>query len=242
MMEYKDNIDKELFEKIEAYIQNRMNAGDRTAFEKEIQADETLRNEVALQRQLIASVQVFTHHKEDSFKASSDVKAPVKKMRHVWMYAAAAVTALIAVTWFYQYKTATGEQVYANYFTPDAGLPVMMSGENDRYDFYNGMVSYKEGEYDKAIEIWRGIAQPSDTISYFTGVAYLNNKNAEASIAHLATVALNDKSAWQQKAIWYLALAYVKMNNKDKALEWLNKLPDNEQAKLLMRDIQKTLP
>lgn len=241
-MEYKDQIDKELFERIEAYIQNRMNADDRLSFEKEMEKDEKLRNEVDLQRRLMASVEVFSHNREEPLKPELNQKAPVKKLRSAWLYAAAAAVAIILITWFYQNQSNTSEQLYANYFVPDAGLPVVMSGENDRYDFYNGMVSYKEGDYQKAIDIWENIAEPSDTIFYFTGIANLNNKNTAASIEHLIRVAHDNKSTWNRKAMWYLALAYLKLDEKEKALDWLNKLPDDEQAKLLIRDIHKTLP
>ncbi|MBX3253163.1 MAG: hypothetical protein KF862_03390 [Chitinophagaceae bacterium] len=242
MMEYNDHIDKDLFEKIEAYIHNRMDVNTRIAFEKEMGSDEALRNEVDLQRRLMASVEVFSHNRKEPVKSMTGQKAPVKKLNSTWLYAAAATVAIILVTWFFRSNTGKDEQLYASYFVPDAGLPVVMSGEHDRYDFYNGMVSYKEGEYSKAIEIWKNIALPSDTVSYFIGAANLNNENPAASTEYLVAVAQDDKSAWQSKAIWYLSLAYLKMNEKEKAIDWLSKLTNNEQAKQLIHDIQKTLP
>ena len=106
------------------------------------------------------------------------------------------------------------------------------------------MVSYKEGDYNRAIEIWKKIHHENpanDTLQYFIGAAYLNNNDSNA-IASLLPVAENDNSRWQPKAMWYLALAYVKYGRKEEAAIWLKKLSGDEQARLLEKDIKKLSP
>lgn len=243
MEEYREHIDQQLFEQIEAYLLNTMDAGRRAAFEREMDADEKLRNEVNLQRRLTAVTEVFSYAGEKREQREQARSAVVKKLPHFAWYAAAAVV-IVAVTWFYRHSTPSAEKIYARYFIPDAGLPVVMSSANDDYDFYDGMVSYKEGNYTRAIEIWKKIYldnAANDTLQYFIGMAYLNSNDSSA-IAYLLPVAGNDNSRWQPKAIWYLALAYVKYGRKEEAAIWLKKLSNDEQARLLEKDIKKLSP
>ena len=168
MKEYKEHIDQQLFEQIEAYLLNTMDTGRRAAFEREMEADEKLRNEVNLQRRLTAVTEVFSYTGEKQEQKEQVRSAVVKKLPHFAWYAAAAVV-IVAVTWFYRNSTLSSEKIYARYFIPDAGLPVVMSSANDHYDFYDGMVSYKEGDYTRAIEIWKKIYPgntANDTLQY----------------------------------------------------------------------------
>jgi len=240
MAQYRDHIEEALFERIEAYLLNTMDASARAAFERELEASETLRNEVDLQRRLTAAVEIFSDAGEQQYRDP----VVVKKASHIIWYAAAAVAAIL-ITWFYLNNSAPSpDKIYARYFIPDAGLPVVMSSVNENYDFYDGMISYKEEDYNKAIEIWKNIYRENatnDTVQYFIGVAYLNNNDRNA-IDYLLPVAENDNSRWQSKAIWYLALAYVKYGRKEEAVTWLKKLNGDERAIQLEKDIEKISP
>ncbi len=237
MAEYNDHIDRELFERIESYILNRMEPATRAAFEAEMENDESLRNEVALQRNLVGAVEALSF----AGKTSGNTKiAPVKKISRVWLYgaAAAATVLLVLLLRFFSSPSPSADSLFAGFFEADPGLPVVMSSGDNHYDFYDGMVSYKEQDYTKALSIWKDVVTPSDTLTYYMGMANLNSGNTRATIEYLEPIAGNDSSAWQQKAIWYLALAHLKESNTPAAIEWLNRLQDNEQAKRLKEDIE----
>lgn len=237
MAEYNEHIDRELFEHIEAYILNRMEPAARAAFEAEMERDESLRNEVALQRKLVGAVEVLSY----TGAPAADTKiAPVKKISRAWLYgAAAAATVLVVVLLrFFSVPSPSADSLFAGVFEADPGLPVVMSIGKDHYDLYDGMVSYKEQDYTRALSIWKNISTPSDTLAYYTGMAHLNSGNTTAAIEYLEPIAGDHNSPWQQRAIWYLALAHLKENNTTAALGWLNRLPDNEQAKRLKEDIE----
>ncbi|MGN6438631.1 MAG: tetratricopeptide repeat protein [Agriterribacter sp.] len=235
MAHYKDHIDQHLFEQIEAYLLHKMDADARAAFEKTMQADEALKNEVALQRLLTIGIEAHALSKE-----ATAPPPPVKKINRVWLYAAAAVAvAVISLLWF---SHSTPDKIFARYFVPDDGLPLAMSGNQGLYHFYNGMVSYKEEDYSKAIDIWQQIQPASDTVQYYLGVALLNNNNSTAAIPPLLKVAQTNESAWHLKASWYLALAYLKNNQTANAIAWLKKLNNEERARRLAKDIEKLSP
>lgn len=232
MAHYKDHIDQRLFEQIEAYLLDKMDADTRQAFENAMQTDEALKNEVELQRLLTMGIEAYVGSRE-----AAPPPAAVKKISRTWLYAAAAVAiAVMSLLWF---SRSTADREFARYFVPDDGLPVVMSGSHDNYNFYNGMVSYKEEDYSKAIHIWQQIQPASDTVQYYLGVAMLNNNNSKEAIPFLLKVAQNNQSAWRLKATWYLALAYLKNNATKEAVAWLRKLENHEQARQLLNDIEK---
>jgi len=241
MENYKNQIDQELFERIEAYLLQRMSAEDRAGFEEEMKHDEKLRNEVRLQQRLIAAAETLSHEDGSWIKKSL---APVKSMGNkkvmLW-YAAAAIVLVLAGAWFYRTRSLSAESVYARYFVPDSGLPVVMSGNDNNYDFYDGMISYKEEDYHRAIEIWAEVYKKNDandTLQYYMGLAFLNDRNPEA-VSYLQRVAQNQESVWQDRAIWYLTLACLKFDRISEAKKWVDKITDKQQAELLKKDIEK---
>ncbi|MCO5236794.1 MAG: tetratricopeptide repeat protein [Chitinophagaceae bacterium] len=244
MEPYKNHINRALFERIEAYLLHTMDDATRLAFEQEMLTDEALRNEVHLQSRLLASAEVFSHTGEKQEGTGLSRIVSIKKWMRFSSYAAAAV-AVILTMWWFQRNSYTTDKIVARYFTPDTGLPVVMSGENENYHFYDGMVSYKEEDYEKAIAIWMPLYQNNpgnDTLQYYLGVAYLNGNHNQAAVDFLTPVAENESSRWQQKSLWYLALAHLKNGNKKEALSLLRKLKDHEQAARLEKDIEKLSP
>lgn len=235
MEDYKDHIDQELFEQIEAYLLDSMTTEERSRFETQLAADPSLQKELELQRQLLAIVSV------ESFNAAPK-PAPTQtaKIRSIskWYWAAAAVLIFISGFWFFQNQTATPQKLANQYFSPDPGLPVTMSSSS-QYQLYDGMVSYKEADYEKAIAIWKSIAttnRQSDTLQYFIGVAYLNRDQYNDALQQLLPLA-EGNSKWKEKASWYLSITYLKLNQPQKAQKWLQTIPSYPEAPELLEAI-----
>jgi tetratricopeptide (TPR) repeat protein len=235
MEDYKDHIDQELFEQIEAYLLDSMTTEERSRFETQLAADPSLQKELELQRQLLAIVSV------ESFNAAPK-SAPTQTAKITsiskWYWAAAAVLIFISGFWFFQNQTATPQKLANQYFSPDPGLPVTMSSSS-QYQLYDGMVSYKEADYEKAIAIWKSIAttnRQSDTLQYFIGVAYLNRDQYNDALQQLLPLA-EGNSKWKEKASWYLSITYLKLNQPQKAQKWLQTIPSYPEAPELLEAI-----
>lgn len=124
------------------------------------------------------------------------------------------------------------EKLFAQFYRPDPGLPTLM-GVSDHYEFENAMVSYKMGNYGKAIDGWRQLLKThpqNDTLIYFIGSAYLAEGNVESAIQNLKQVIAVPESVFQSDAYWYFALGQLKKNKKDLAIRALqsSKHPDKE--------------
>lgn len=226
MGKYREEISSETFEQIEKYLLDGMDAQTKLQFEKQMDADELLASEVKLQRQLLAAIET------GSFFASDHELTPLNNKRDFtgW-YAAAAVFLLVGAAsfWFFiKNDTLDSGDLFAEYFHPDPGLLVAMgAADSSSYQFYDGMIDYKQGNFDLALNKWNRLMKvgvQTDTLQYYIGMAHLNKGNANESIRFLSRLITKPEGAFFEEANWYLALAYLKDGDITRASSILKKI------------------
>ena len=172
-------------------------------------------------------------HKE-LVESPSNKTAPVKFMHFRKIAVAAILVIALGSLWFLSDNA--NEKLYAKYFTPDPGLPTMMS-ETKNFEFYDAMVNYKQGEYTKAIEKWQPLldnSPKSDTLNYFMGMAQLANKQEEKAIKYFDVVTNLETSTFKNDAYYYLGLAYLKADNLEFAKKNLTFSTVDNSKKILL--------
>lgn len=110
------------------------------------------------------------------------------------------------------------------------------------YILYDGMIDYKEGNYAKAIEKWKSMGDShtyTDTLSYYMGLANMGAGNMEQAVKYLDDVLKKESNIYQQKATWYLALIYIKQDNKKAAVSLLKKIEGMSAAIELLSRISR---
>jgi hypothetical protein len=180
------NISQELLESVERYFNNTMPADERKTFEAQLQSDTDFKAQVADIKTLLLGIetqalkeQLDIFHNE--LPKTSTIIKPEPKV-HFLNLKKIAIAAILIVSLgaFWWFSGSTNSKLYANYFTPDPGLPTTM-GTTDNYAFFDAMVNYKQGDYKTAISKWKKLElnEPkNDTINYFLGVAYLADKKS----------------------------------------------------------------
>lgn len=243
MSKHRGEISREEFEQIERYLLNEMEASEQEQFEVKLASDETLQHEVALQRQLLAAVEAGSFQQKN--RGSKGEGKTMRKLFVTKWYAAAAVLLLTIVgAWYFYVLPLRETDLFTSYFQPDPGLPVVMGNNTVSYAFNDAMISYKEEKYTDAIAVWEGLAAQigtSDTLEYYIGVANLNMGNLSKAEPYLAQIAQNSHSAFQRRAIWYLALLKIKEGEQEKAGVLLKQLPDREEAVRLLEKLRKNM-
>ena len=209
-MKEKENISQKEFERIEAYILNRLPEEERIAFEMDLENSSDLRKELEIQRQTMLAVE------SGAMKNRLEVihqKMTSKASLTIWIAVAASVTILIAVGLWFINLPDKSEKLFAAYVTVDPGLPVPMSSTNN-YTFYDAMVDYKSGKYELAIGKWNTLLQQNpenDTLNYFVGTALFNAKKYEQAILYFEQVSDLEQSTFYGKSEWYMALSFLKL-------------------------------
>nr|WP_321232833.1 tetratricopeptide repeat protein [uncultured Psychroserpens sp.] len=235
-MKDNSNISQELLETIERYYNDTMSKQERSDFELKLDENPEFKTQVEDIKTLIFGIenqslkeQLDVFHEdilEPHFESSS--ASGFFTLRKL----AAAVVILLAVTSFWWFSTPQNEKLYSEYFTPDPGLPTVMSS-NSNFEFYDAMVNYKQGDYKDAIKKWESIHHKGDTLNYFLGVAYLADKNEKKAIRFLKKATQNSEFALSSEAYYYLGLAQLKKGNVEDAKTSLKRSnTDNSKALL----------
>lgn len=205
-------LDKPTFERIEAYVLDRLNAEERFAFEQRLATDAELRAEVDLERENILAIELGGLQRV--LKQVRVEHAPQQGERGGWssyLKYAAVLAVLFSVGLWFLARPAANERAFAAHFTPDPGLPVAMSASDD-HAFHDAMVAYKLGDHDEAIGKWSALLKKgptSDTLRYYIGCAELNAGRGDRAAPLLLSVAEQSSSAFAMKARWFGFLALV---------------------------------
>ncbi len=160
----------------------------------------------------------------------------------LWRWGAAAAVVVLLGVWQLWLRPPLNERLYRAYFDIDMGLPVEMSSrDTTHYILYDGMISYKEGDYADALAKWTQLADNSgytDTLRYYIGMAQLNNGHVEEAIANLMEVIKLGRSGFHDRAVWYLALCYLKRGNEQTAVAFLKRIQHDEAAQELLKKLE----
>ncbi|MBL4662944.1 MAG: hypothetical protein JKY22_05185 [Flavobacteriaceae bacterium] len=237
-MNTNNDISQEQLEQIDSYLQNSMPEDERTLFEHKLQTDENFKVLFEDIKKLILGIESASlkssldgFHNEMIPVKTIDLKSASKKttsktklspFTRIKWYAAASIIVLLGL-FLLKNDTSPSEQLFAQHFLPDPGLPTTMGSEQN-FAFYDAMVNYKQGDYSKAISKWQVLTEAgkkSDTLYYFLGVAHLANGNQNDAINYLQNLQDRERNSFQKETALYLGLAYLKADNVEDAKKYL---------------------
>lgn len=209
-------ISRELLEKIESYLLNRMDEEERIVFENQMTLDTELYYEVQLQKELIDAIQLGALREsleEIKYQENKrDEESIDTQPNRYWYAMAASVLALVAITVWMFNKTDPQEKIFAEYVEYDPGLPIPMS-TSANYNFFDAMVDYKNEMYEKAISKWRVLLlddPENDTLNYYIGSAHFVLQDYEQAIPYFIKVAALESPEFHAKSEWYLVLSWIR--------------------------------
>lgn len=248
----KQNQTQEEFELIERYLTGSMGQEEQSIFEESLKKDNRLSQQVEEVRVLLTAVEeqsfrykldIF-HEEINSRQGDSKLSNPIKKT--VYTYKKYAIAASLALLMGFGYWMLFGqiskdEKLFNKYFIPDLGLITPMSTTSD-YEFYRGMVDYKQGNYELAIKRWSRLIEQkpnNDTLNYFLGISYLSQNENKKAIAFLTKTTQNPNSIFINETWHYLGLIHLKEGNSDDAIKSFEK-SNLENSWLILKETRQT--
>ncbi|MBL0128731.1 MAG: hypothetical protein IPP83_15020 [Flavobacteriales bacterium] len=240
-------LDRTRFERIEAYVLGSMSVDEHALFEQELASDPALKAEMELQRENTLTIELggmdrlLKSVSTEQRANGADLRTQGAGWKSYLKYAAIVAIVLSGAFWVMTRPT-TNERLFAQHFEADPGLPVAM-GSTTNLAFSDAMVAYKLGDYQEARDKWSILlkADPAnDTLRYYIGSAALAMDDADAAIPFLERVAADPGSAFHDKAMWYLFLAYVQQGElaKAKALPLDNDTAYGERARAIKAELE----
>lgn len=192
--------------------------------------------EVEAQLQLVEDIKIAAELSEVRAQISgivSDKKPKGRVVRFNDIYKLISVAAAVLVAFFFysNFKNST-HPLIEEYANIKEGLPSLM-GETNKLRFDEAMTYFKQEDYKTAIQKFTAIDKGSsgigsDTLDFYIGVSQFHMQDYKSAIALLRTI--DAESNYRPKAIWYLLMSYVALDEKaqaDKHLELILSNPDH---------------
>jgi FimV-like protein len=216
---------------IEKYILNRLSAKEALLVDELLQNDINFESELLLQANLKKAIK---KEDDDSFRNSiseleskAKMESPLTRRSYVKWFAAASIIVLLGLGYFFtlEQKTSTNE-LFASYFEPYRNVIQPLERGNDQQDEKSlAFYAYEKGEYEKAIQLFTNLFTTTKEPYYlfYKANALLKLEKANEAVP-LLLEHLKTKDTLTEKTTWYLALAYLKLNDKTNARTALKKV------------------
>jgi tetratricopeptide (TPR) repeat protein len=231
-------------ETIEKYLQGKLSGEELISFENELKSNKSLADEVKLYMEIDGFLKnknvidlgemLDEIHEEVTSQEISTTKKKKKGIIHVlflrWQYAAAVLVFLIGISTvlFYTLRPSLNERIYNQYYVPFEGSTFMRSDDQQAAsEMQLALNEYNDENFEKAWTMLKNISDKNiaDAEAYFfRGISAMEINDLNDAIASFNNVISNDSSLYNDEALWYLALCYLKMDNKIKALLQFSKV------------------
>jgi len=219
---------------LQRYLDDDMSEQERKTFEKNIEENETLKNEVATYKTLAAGIayqgKKAAWEKVQALEKQAEQRpTPVKPMgkNRLWYAIAASVALLITAYFIFFHTGSEPEELFAEYFEPYPALAYAPNrndtvAENLKEQAFG---AYSNENYDEAINLFQQILEKEDepVVWFYLGNAYLAGNQPENAIQAFNKTLENNTDVTNQSQ-WFLALSYLANNNPDRAVDVLEQL------------------
>ena len=241
---------------IERFISGEMNEAERIWFQKELENNEKLRNEVEmrkktdiiLRRHKVIELRNKLSEIEKKRAAEKPVKNPAKRIS---LRYAAVITGFILVgsitLYYFNGKSLTNDEILDRFYTSyEVTTPSRSQQAILNSDYSTAIEYYNIHDYRNAALYFSKVLETDPKYMESTmlnGVANFEVKNYPEAKSSFIKVIDNDNNLFLEDAQWYLALCYLRTNDNNKAVDQLSTIIRSESiyrsdAKRILRKIK----
>lgn len=225
------------------YFEKTISLEDQKIFDSLMENDTDFANEVAFQKSLKKAI---TLNERDLLKKklnSFEIKKPKAQSFKVW-YAAASIVLLCGLGFYFTQNDSTNiyDEYYQSY--PNVVAPTVR-GDNKEDIKTNAFFEYDSGNYQKSLELFSEIYETDkdDYALFYKALSQMELHETKDAILTFNQFDLTKNNAFTPFVKWYLALAYLKENQKENAIPLLENLantenPQQEMAQKLVSDLK----
>jgi len=213
---------------INHYFEKLLSAEEQKQFDLLMESDVDFAKEVAFQKSLKKAI-TLNERAELKRKLTSfePKKAKVKSFK-IW-YAAASLFLIAGLGFYFSQNsnTAIYEEFYQSY--PNVVAPTVR-GEQKEDIKSEAFYEYDSGNYEKSLALFSAIyeSEKDDYALFYKALSQMELQKTNDAINTFKQFDLNKNNAFTPFVKWYLALAYLKDNQKENAMQLLKSLSENE--------------
>ena len=222
---------------IEKYLQGRLTPAEQEQFDRLLVEDADFKKEVTFQKDVARVAEA-----EDSaeFEAllnefeATHTQPPSQRTNFKWLAAASIILLLGAAYFFWPEKSDSSQELFAEYYEPYRNVvhPIVRNSQEEDAKT-TAFLAYEQGNYAEALARFDELYK-NETVSYY--LFYKANAlialDREEEAIELLEVHLNSSDVLVERAPWYLAMAYLKLDDKANAKKWLREVITRQQYKV----------
>lgn len=241
-------------EEIALYVNGDMTEADQQQFEQLLQRDRTLQQHVEQYRQVLATLrtrlapdaqdqaltQTLGSLNNEYFGQAEDTIRPVG-VYIKWACAAAAVSIILIINLFHPWRQ---NDLYTEYAILQMVTPAERGDHTDSL-LQQAATAFNSRQYglaQKDLEAAYKLKPDNALIQFYYAVSLVETGDHNTGQPLLEQVYAGN-SVFKYDAAYFLALSYLKINNKDACRQWLQKIPSGTaryaQAQSLMSLLTK---
>lgn len=217
---------------IERYLQGEMSPEELKWFEKELDGNTVLRQELELHKKVDVVLangelidlkkQLDLIHHEIEVVAQKGQGAIRKIYQRVYYTAAALAVGVILFTLYFVNQDFSSNRLIEEYYSPDiASVTYRSDNQNDKL-LQDAMAYYNQKDYATAITLFEKILNQDNSklgINLYSGISNLEIKNYAKANQNFRTIIDQKPNAFVESATWYLGMCYIMTNEREKAGE-----------------------
>jgi tetratricopeptide (TPR) repeat protein len=235
---------------IERYNAGEMDIAEKQWFQRELEENINLREEVKLRAKTEMVLQDYASLKLRNKlrvieKQRAEAVPSKNRRRQTPIRYAAAVTVLILLgsLLLFRGKNLTADEIIDRFYSPYEGIAPSRSAESIANDDYKTALDYYNiHDYITAALFFSKVLEenPGDMESAMLyGVSNFEEKNYPVAEQSFTDVVVNNDNYYIEDAQWYLALCYIQTDEKAKAVEQLTMIRNS--GSIYSKDARKVL-
>lgn len=236
---------EQLYITFENYFSNEMSQEEKLEFENQLQNDIELREKFELYKETTQFLATKFDSETIAFKENlksiskeNFAEKEVKKSKVIafkpFYYAVAASVVLALGTWFMM----QGTPEYGDYNQHENAFFVERSVGDANLN--EAQKAFNEKDYKRTVAAFEKVQNLTNPeLQYFYAIALIETNNFTKAEILLNTIK-SGNSVYKEKAVWYLALSYLKQNKLEECKTYLNQLsPDAEDYQKAQKLLKK---
>ena len=245
---------------VDRYIGGELPDEEQIAFEKQLRHDLELQQELQFQHKLHAMIadteviqlkqQLDTIYAEQYTPWLRTISAKASKNRKLILRVTALAASLAII--FGSITTLvnseqTGQQLFDDYYTSaEISMSFRSAADQIDVDLRNAMQLYENNQYSEAIVLFEKVLQEDNSrigLNLYAGISNLEIEQYDKANKNFQSIIDKKPNAFVESAEWYLALAYLRTDEMDKAREVLTGIVNRDgyfrkDAKKILRKLK----
>jgi tetratricopeptide (TPR) repeat protein len=226
---------------IERYLQGEMSPEEKVWFEKEIEGNHQLHNEIDLHnrvnnvladKELIDLKMKLEQIHQEIYEVTEDGKSEIRRIyRRVYYTSGVIVLVAVGLFLFMFTRNFSSSKLIDDYYSPTSASVDFRSAGEEKDQLTTAMKLYNNKEYVRAIALFEEILKHDSTkigINLYSGISHMEIKEYTKANERFQQILYNQPNPFVESAKWYLGMCYLMTNNRDKAEEQFESLADSK--------------